>query len=142
MLTMLFFHKKKVLCIFTCIFDLYESTMLLHDYFHDILLKIVHADCMDTTLNEKGLVINGLFFSVTVVLVMIYMVFVFIRKNDHAIITMRFIASTIAFYHAIYSFSCRVCSLFWCFLPMLSVVISFFHVFGSFFLHGAYYAFR
>ena len=91
---------------------MYENAMRLHDNVHDILLKIVHADSMDTTQNEKCLVIKGLFFSVTVVLVMIYMVVCIVLKNNHAIITMRFIAPTIAFYHAILSLSCRVCSLF------------------------------
>ena len=141
MLPMLFFHKKKVLRSFTCIFIHSQKTMLLHDSNWVVGRLFSHAVYMETTQNEKGLVIMGLFFSVTVVLVMIYMVIYNALIFNYAVITMRLIVSTIAFYHAIFPFSCKVCSLFWRFFPMLSVVNSFFSVFGSFFLHGHYYAF-
>ena len=115
--------------------------MLLHDPNRSVCRFFAHADYMDTTQNEKRLVINGLFFSVTVGLVMIYMVSFHRRFFNHAVITMRIIVSTMAFYHAVFRFSCNGCTLFRVFLTMRSVVMSVFCHFGSFFLHGRDYAF-
>ena len=137
MLPMLFFHKKRSYALLHVFSYMLEKTMLLHDSNWVVGRFFSHAVYMETTQNEKGLVIMGLFFSVTVVLVMIYMVIYNVLFFNYAVITMRLIVSTIAFYHAIFQFSCKVCSLFWRFFPMLSVVKSFFSVFGSFFLHGA-----
>lgn len=141
MLTMLFFHKKRPYALLHVFSYMLKKTMLLHDSNWVVGRLFSHAVYMETMQNEKGLVIMGLFFSVTVVLVMIYMVIYNDLIFNYAVITMRLIVSTIAFYHAIFPFSCKVCSLFWRFFPMLSVVNSFFSIFGSFFLHGAYYAF-
>ena len=106
------FLKKKVIRSFTCILDSSEKTMLLHDPDRGVCRFFAHADYMDTTQNEKRLVINGLFFSVTVGLVMIYMVSFHGRFFNYAVITMRFIAPTIDFYHAIFGFWCDGCTLF------------------------------
>ncbi len=77
----------------------------------------------------------------TVVLIMIYMGCFILLFFNHAVITMGFIVSTMTFYHAIFGFSCQVCSFFQVFLTMQCVVKWLFCIFGSFFLHGRYYAF-
>ena len=141
MLPMLFFHKKRSYALLHVFLYMLKKTMLLHDSNWVVGRLFSHAVYMETMQNEKGLVIMGLFFSVTVVLVMIYMVLFHEWFFDYAIITMRLMASTMTFYHAIFMFSYHGCTLFWVFLTMQSVVMWVFCHFGSFFLHGRDYAF-